>query len=497
MRFNKYIWDLYRKSEQGRKQIEVWANFSCYLDDIYAGEASVTVIEEIVKLNLNQDISLSTGYWFKNLKEHFSHQEFCVENAKTCFKKWIEEGIIIGDDVILGENDFKSWAVSISFYSTILSSVYPDYFFPYTLDCEFYKIQHICDEFKIPISDVPKKNSWEDRAMFYIDLCDALFEFRKGAGFSPQELFAFLYDFAPSVIKELIDKELPNPSKVWFVGANRNNFDFVDNAVTDSFDYWQGNIDARRGDIVVMYCLAPRSYIHSIWRVRVDGFADPFFYFYSAVGISNPIILDVLLTQKELKSNSVWKNNPLIRKNLQGINGYPIKHKEYIELLMMLEEKGQNIASLPIIKPTSKLGADDLKDERAVEIKLIEPFLTLLSYKPNDWIRQMSIKMGRGERNYPDYCFGVNTKRGEESAKMVLESKFEIKTQKDLQDAYFQAKSYALRLQAEKFVIAAKEGIWIFKPKNGNYKLDDHYACNWVNIENPDILHTVKQLIGK
>lgn len=497
MRFNKYIWDLYRKSDQGRKQIKLWANFSSHLDDIYAGEASITVIEEFIKLNPNLDLGPSTGYWFKNLKEHFSHQEFCAENAKTYFKKWIEEGIIIGDDVILAENDFKSWAVYISFYSMILSSAYPDYFFPYTLDCEFYKIQHICEEFEIPIPDVPKKSNWEDRAIFYTDLCDALFEFRKAAGFSPYELFAFLYDFAPSVIKELIDKELPNPSKVWFVGANKNNFDFVDNAVANSFDYWQGNVDARRGDIIVMYCLAPRSYIHSIWRVSVDGFADPFFYFYSAVGISNPIKLDVVITHKGLKTNSVWGNSPLIRKNLQGINGSPIKYKEYLELLSMLEAKGQNIASFPIIKPTSKLDAEDLKDERAVEIRLIEPFLKLLKYKPEDWIRQMAVKMGRGERNYPDYCFGANRKRGEESARMILESKYEIKTQKDLQDAYFQAKSYALRLQAKKFVIAAKEGIWIFMTKNGNYRVDDHFNCNWVDIENPDILHKLKQMIGK
>jgi hypothetical protein len=71
----------------------------------------------------------------------------------------------------------------------------------------------------------------------------------------------------------------------------------------------------------------------------------------------------------------------------------------------------------------------------------------------------MPVKMGRGERNYPDYCFGANPVRGEETAKMILESKYEIKTQKELLDAYFQTKSYAMRLQVEKFAIAAREGI--------------------------------------
>jgi len=120
-----------------------------------------------------------------------------------------------------------------------------------------------------------------------------------------------------------------------------------------------------------------------------------------------------------------------------------------------------------------------------------------MGYKPKDWIRQMPVKMGRGERNYPDYCFGANPARGEETAKMILESKFGIKTQKELQDAYFQTKSYALRLQSEKFVIASKEGIWVFHPKKAVYKFDDYFHCNWLEIENPDILHKLQLMMGK
>lgn len=107
----------------------------------------------------------------------------------------------------------------------------------------------------------------------------------------------------------------------------------------------------------------------------------------------------------------------------------------------------------------------------------------------------MPVKMGRGERNYPDYCFGANPKRGEESAKMILELKFSIMTNKDLQEAYFQAKSYAVRLQASCFIIAAKEGIWIYKPKAGIYRVDDFQNYSWIQIEKPDDLHALKLLI--
>ena len=497
MRFNKYIWDLYKNSEQGRNQIDEWSMFGDFPDDKFTADTEKSTIDKLHEINFDKYIIGSKINWFKIIRDYYKTKEFSIDKAREYYKKWISEGIIINEFAIVGKDNFHSWTTDISLYSRILYSLFPDYFFPYTLDCEFFKFQKICNEFDILIPTVPKKKDWEDRALYYIDLCESLLEFRKLMGFKPNELCAFLYDFALSVINELEDNEMPNPSKVWFVGGNKFNFEFLDNAKQDSCDYWQGNLDAKRGDIVVMYCLTPRSYIHSVWRVILDGFADPFFYYYNTVCLSNPIKLDIQITQHDLETNSVWAVNPLVKKNLQGLNGYPIKYNEYLELLSILKSKGQNIDLLPTIKPTSKLEAEDLKDEREVEIRLIEPFLELLNYKPTDWIRQMPVKMGRGERNYPDYCFGANPKRGEESANMIIESKFEIKTQKDLQDAYFQAKSYALRLQADKFVIAAKEGIWIYQPKHNSYKFDDYFSCNWVDIENPDILHRLKQMIGK
>jgi hypothetical protein len=324
-----------------------------------------------------------------------------------------------------------------------------------------------------------------------------MLEFRKLHNFTPAEFCSFLYDFAPSVLQELEDSEMPRPSKVWFVGGNKVDFEFLDTASIKSTNRWQGNVDARKGDIVLMYCLSPRSYIHSIWRVIKDGFADPFFHYYSVVYLGLPIKLDYVITQKELENNTIWSNNPKVRGNLQGINGYPVKYKEYLELIEMLKEKGQNVDNFPLILQTNRLETDDLKDERDVEIRLIEPFLTLLNYEVKDWIRQMPVKMGRGERNYPDYCFGANPARGEETAKMILEAKYEIKTQKELQNAYFQTKSYAVRLQADKFIIASREGIWIYFPMKGSFKFDSYIQYTWFEIENPDVLHKIKQLIGK
>jgi hypothetical protein len=86
----------------------------------------------------------------------------------------------------------------------------------------------------------------------------------------------------------------------------------------------------------------------------------------------------------------------------------------------------------------------ELSCERDVEIHLIEPFLQRLGYSDADWIRQMPVKMGRGERNYPDYAVGALATRGEESAQMVLESKYQLTAKRQFVDAVLQTKSYAL-----------------------------------------------------
>jgi len=499
MRFNNYIWNLYKDSKKGQEAILEWQPKTTYPTDKYAIEISKpNLLDKFVSGDLERYVIGSRVNFLQFRYDYLtSTYNFSQANPRDLYMNWIEKGIVSHGATVFPKGQPKFWFMTVEGVSKLLYDVYPEYFFPYIFNCEFDKFKNICDEFSIPIPDVPNKKDSLKRAIYYIDLCDAIYEFRKTNGFKPAELCAFLYDFAPDVMDELEDNELPNPLKVWFVGAAREDFDFLDNATESSENTWQGNIDAKRGDIIVMYCRSPRSYIHSIWRVKSKrGFADPFFAYYSVNRISLPVKLDTYITNKDLEENHIWSQNPLIKKNLQGINGYPIKYNEYLELLKLLESKGQSIEKLPTITPTSKFDTEDLLDERDVEIRLIEPFLIKLRYTSKDWIRQMPVKMGRGERNYPDYCFGANPQRGEESAKMILESKYEIRTSKDLQEAYFQAKSYAIRLQSECFLIASKEGIWIYKPQNGVYSFENHQNYSWIQVEQPDTLHELLLSVG-
>lgn len=499
MKFNKYIWSLYKDSTEGRTAINKWTPLEVFPNEEYAIQVKdLSVIDNLLISGLDKYINKSTVN-FRQLRFDYikSQYKFSNETIRDLYSTWIQNGLSIDKFVIFPPNDNSFWVRTIEGLSMLFYDLYPDYFFPYMFGIEFNKLTNICMEFNIPIPEIPKKSDWLKRAFYYIELCEAFLEFRETNHLNPSEFCAFLYDFAPKNLEEIKDKEMPNPSKVWFVGGSKSDFNFLDNAEVNRVSRWQCNIDTRRGDIIIMYCVSPRSYIHSIWRAHSDGFLDPYFQYFNSGYITSPIILSHKITLKDLKDNLVWRNHPLLRKNLQGVNGYPIKYNEYIELFSILESKGQKTDSLPIIKLTTRLETNDLVDERDVEIKLIEPFFETIGYTNNDWLRQMPVRMGRGERNYPDYCFGAKPKRGEETAKMIVESKYEIKTHKELLEAYFQAKSYALRLQADIFIIAAIEGIWIFQSKSETFKFENQTHHNWIDLENPDILHKLRLILGK
>ena len=162
-----------------------------------------------------------------------------------------------------------------------------------------------------------------------------------------------------------------------------------------------------------------------------------------------------------------------------------------------MKGKGQDLAVLPRIPLNERLPEVELQNERDVEVQLIEPFFERLGYKESDWVRQMPVKMGRGERNYPDYAFGAKTKRGEESATMVLESKYQLSAHREFVDAFYQVKSYALRLQCKVMAMAAREGVWIFLPENGSFDIRKATHKTWAELTHPDGFHEVLSRMGR
>ena len=358
MLFNSYIWSLYKDSEQGQMAINRFNSVtSANIESEFGLGEYVWPLNDEGKQYWGQDeLRFNVPAWVQAFAAQ--HVVTCSDDATRLYNTLIQEGISlearnvegVKDEFCRfggGEKGYEDLICDIERLSFGLYFAHPNYFLPYLFQCKFYQFQKLCDAFDIPLPLVPGKQDWHGRAMYYFHLNQSLQEFRILHGLSPAEMCAFLYDFAPEVLREQ-QAELPPPSKVWLLtgGAGSNgDFEFLDQSTEESTSHWQGNIDTRRGDILLMYCISPRSYIHSIWRATTDGFFDPFFYYHSTIWVDSPI-KTTLITFKEMKVHPLLSQKGAIKAHFQGPSGKAFTVEEYQAILGIMAEKGQGCQPL-------------------------------------------------------------------------------------------------------------------------------------------------------
>ena len=460
------------------------------LDIYFDNEFIFLVIEYLVEnenIESEEDLYL---YYHHIIVNGLPFQKYENDTWEDFYFKGLEEDI---SNTFWFDNFLE---LSIAFYL-----VYPNNFFPY-LFTNFIDLLKICKEFNIDIPEFPPKNNKVERLMYYIHLCNSFNDFKYLHNLSNEELCSFLYSFAPNNLNEFSNnKELPTPKRVWGVTGdhkhNKDDFNSADSAEFNDVRYWTGSDKVRAGDIILMYLGSPRSCFHSIWRAKSDGITEMFWHRGQMVEITNKISIPIL-TLNEMKTDSILSQSTFVKGNMQGLSNKTIKYSEYEHILELLKNKGMDISILPKIDKNNFFINEEIKNEKDVETYLIEPLLEKLDYEMDDWLRQMPLTMGRGERNYPDYCIGAIDKKGEEKSKMIIEAKFKINSDKELEKTYFQAKSYALRLQSKKFVLASLEGIWIFETNtSGDYSLEKNIFFNWNELQEQDKFYNLSKIIGK
>jgi hypothetical protein len=391
----------------------------------------------------------------------------------------------------------EDWYDYVAAVSLGLYQGQPEYFLPYNFRRKFNQVEEIHAEFDIPLPPIPGKADKSGRGVYYASLNEVWQEFRQRHGLSPVEMCAFLYDFAPQFTTPMDSSDLPSPSKAWLITGGPWDIEFAEKAGPDTVGGWGGNVGIRRGDILMLYLVSPRRCIDSIWRACTDGFVDPFFHYHGMVWICGHV-KTVPVNFSELMEHRLLSQKPAVRAHFQGPSSKAsFSVEEYEAILEIMKGKGQDISTLPCVPSSGYLPTVELQRERDVEIHLIEPLLKRLGYKQSDWVRQMPVKMGRGERNYPDYAFGANPTRGEESAKMLLESKFQLSAHREFVEGFYQTKSYALRLQSKMMVMAAMEGVWVFSPVSGRFDIKKFLRKSWGELSHPDAFHELLCLIGK
>jgi hypothetical protein len=162
-----------------------------------------------------------------------------------------------------------------------------------------------------------------------------------------------------------------------------------------------------------------------------------------------------------------------------------------------VDAKGFDKSLLP--EPPAKLHLPDvqLANEHDVEVHLVEPLLKRIGFSETDWRYQFRIRMGRGERNVPDYVLGADACPGEETGVALIECKFDISNSKERKEAFVQAKSYALRLQAEVMVLAARQGVWLFRRCQTGFDESKFLFRTWHELRHPDKIAEVGSVFGK
>jgi len=473
---NKQLWNLYKND---RKRYEQAVNtFNIERD---WNECSADIIELSNKTdNALQGLEPLLFLLYANTRENLpqelnreTFQEF-IENLKIVDAEEDSDGKITlyENDVILPADNFRRKASLTSIISIFLYFLYEGYY-PLLLPRRFDIVQRNCQALGIELPPIPRTKDYKEYLMYYYDICQVWEGFRQANDLTAAELCACIYDFADALVEETNKAALPKPVNVWLTGAAaKGDFAYLDalgqNTEYNAAGIWACNEQTRRGDIIVIYCTTPRSYIHSIWRADSGGIFNPFDYYHCRTTICDGQRVPNI-TFADLKNDSYFANVPIVRKNLQGVNGVALSSKDYVELLRLIEEKGGDTSTLPRLFAGTQLNFGEIKLEKDVEEKILIPLLRQLGYADDDWVRQLSQKAGRGLKAIPDFVF-FPKEIGEKhvhTAPFVVEAKFDMSSAREFRNAFSQVVSYAHMLTSKLFALCDKERLVVYDATNG------------------------------
>lgn len=112
-------------------------------------------------------------------------------------------------------------------------------------------------------------------------------------------------------------------------------------------------------------------------------------------------------------------------------------------------------------------------------------------YEHKDYIRQLPIHAGRGHRIFPDYALHYDNKPEDEKAKVLIEAKYHMKNNQEIESAFLQAFSYAKLLLSSVIVLCDKECILVYESKEG-FSRSRYKKYYWEDMRNPDLYNELK-----
>lgn len=484
MKFNKYLWGLYKNSPDGKAVISKFADRKEWIDEVRLFERYNLKIRK--SFNIEILCEILEDLWCYKVSEYEGLEIKSLEDAENLYVEVISTGLYMENEELLRLGDFDRMLEFVPFLSMGLNRLFGEYFFPYIYIDEFNQLTRLADYFEVELPSIPKKSAYRDRCMYYWELCKVFYQFRIENNLSPCEFGAFMYDYVPKLLMNGDNREMPKPSAVWFIGGLIQGY-----GTHWTTEFWQSNKDTRRGDILIHYETSPVSAITCLWIAQTDGVVDPFFHYYSNTYIGDRIEIPHI-SLKELKADVYFSNHSLVRKNFQGVNGWRATGMDYSELLRMIKAKDYDISILPQIYTPSLPDNITIENEKDVEKNLLEPLLNSMGwFEYKHYIRQLPIHAGRGHRIFPDYALHYENKPDEEKAKVLIEVKYHMKNYQDVETAFLQAFSYAKLLMSSIIVLCDKDSILVYGNKNG-FSRNSYKKYYWEDLKNPDTFNMLK-----
>lgn len=338
-------------------------------------------------------------------------------------------------------------------------------------ELSYLNLRQILDQFGIQFDDSSKGLTDFE---VWRNLSQAVQDFGATHELEPWQMISLVYDLGPRLLPQPGPYPIDPPPQVWVVATNDTlgEFEEIDEHGPEFCGTWAINRKAKRGDMALMYCVAPRSAIVSVYRIVEDAHRDPFggWTGYRAK-IAEKIAIP-WIKFSELKANPVLKEWKLVKGNFQGLLQVPVPAAMWQRLLEMIAERDPMTGERLIQFKDAGKGVREIKvgdekwSEKEVEDQFVIPILQRIGWKVGSTLVQqvpMQIKVGSGKPKevYADFVgyHGAFTSR----ALMVVEAKRKIGSTRDLQQAVEQAESYAGKQRCNLFAIAAPEGFWLYQ----------------------------------
>jgi hypothetical protein len=184
----------------------------------------------------------------------------------------------------------------------VLHAIAPESVFPIDSEQRYDRLRSTLNALGITYDDREDRLSIE----VVLSIQEAVQTFRAERNLEPWQMWALVYDLGPRLLAPPKPYPKDHSPRIWITAAGPDDFDRTDQHTGNDRDTWSINLKAKRGDIVLMYCLAPRSSLRAVYRCDCDAYRDPTLNLWTGVWTEITDKLEIpRLTLKEMKLDPV------------------------------------------------------------------------------------------------------------------------------------------------------------------------------------------------